>query len=184
MGKNYGHLSIEERALIQAKLEMGCGVRAIADSLERAPSTISRELKRCGWQALASVPNVRLRTRGINGYWCQSAHRRACALAAKARTAKRLVVGNALWQLVYAGLAQGLSPQQVSGTLARMDPPQRISHESIYSAIYAMPRGELRPQVIALLREAPQGPPAPHGRQGPARPDHGHDQHRGAAPGR
>jgi IS30 family transposase len=157
MGKKYDHLSIEERALIQAKLEMGCGVRAIASSLERSPSTISRELKRCGWQSQAPVPNVRLRTRGINGYWCQNAHRRACALAAKARTATRLVVGNALWQLVYAGLAQGLSPQQVSGTLARMSPAQRISHESIYSAIYAMPKGELRAQVIALLRKHHKG---------------------------
>ena len=46
---------------------------------------------------------------------------------------------------------------QVSGTLARMEPPQRISHESIYSAIYAMPIGELRKEVIALLRKHHKG---------------------------
>lgn len=37
MGKNYEHLSVEERALIQCKLELGCKLRAIARSLQRAP---------------------------------------------------------------------------------------------------------------------------------------------------
>ena len=158
MGKNYQHLSVEERALIQCKLEQGCKLRAIARSLQRAPSTISRELKRCGWRgASREVPLVRLRTRGIDGYWCQTAQRRAEQLAAKARKPRRLVVGNGLWCHVYAGLAQGLSPEQVSGTLARMQPPQRISHESIYTTLYAMPRGELRAQVLALLRKQHKG---------------------------
>ena len=158
MGKNYQHLSVEERALIQCKLEQGCKLRALARSLQRAPSTISRELKRCGWRgASREVPLVRLRTRGIDGYWCQTAQRRAEQLAAKARKPRRLVVGNGLWCHVYAGLAQGLSPEQVSGTLARMQPPQRISHESIYTTLYAMPRGELRAQVLALLRKQHKG---------------------------
>ena len=156
MAKNYEHLSDMERALIQAKLETGCKLRAIARSLQRSASTISRELKRCGWQGQSTaVP--RLRTRGINGYWCEAAHKRACLLASKPRTACKLVVGNALWQLVYAGLRQGLSPQQVSGTLTRMEPPQRISHEAIYTAIYAMPKGELRAELIALLRKQHKG---------------------------
>ena len=157
MGKRYEHLSIEERALIQAKLETGCTLRAIARSVQRSPSTISRELKRSGWRCPETAPPVRLRTRGINGYWCEAAHKRACQLACKPRTAPKLIVGNALWQLVHAGLAQGLSPQQVSGTLGRMEPAQRISHEAIYSAIYVMPRGELRAELIALLRKAHKG---------------------------
>ncbi len=36
----------------------------------------------------------------------------------------------------------------------RMDSTERISHESIYSAIYAMPRDQLRAEVIALLRKS------------------------------
>ena len=59
-------------------------------------------------------------------------------------------------QRVNAALAD-LSPQQVSGTLARMEPPQRISHETIYTAIYAMPKGELRKEVIAMLRKHHKG---------------------------
>jgi transposase, IS30 family len=47
------------------------------------------------------------------------------------------------------------SPQQISGTLKRMyptDSTQHVSHETIYTAIYAQPRGELRRQLIACLR--------------------------------
>ncbi|MEO6016043.1 MAG: IS30 family transposase [Polaromonas sp.] len=153
MGKSYEHLGVGERALIQAKLESGCGVREISRSLGRAPSTISRELKRCGWQAHKGVPRARLRARGINGYWCEAAHQRACTLASKPRAARKLVPGNALWQRVLAALKQDLSPQQVSDTLARMEPAQRISHETIYTALYAMPKGELRAEVLGLLRQ-------------------------------
>ncbi len=163
MPKSYRHLSDMERAQIQAHLELGSKVRAIARTLLRAPSTISRELKRCGWHGRsAATPVARLRTRGINGYWCEAAHKRACALASKPRTACKLVTGsapgqgNALWRSVHAALKH-LSPQQVSGTLARMDTPQRISHETIYTAIYAMPKGELRKEVIGLLSRHRKG---------------------------
>jgi transposase, IS30 family len=47
------------------------------------------------------------------------------------------------------------SPQQISGTLRRMypdDPSQQVSHETIYTAIYARPYGELRRQLVACLR--------------------------------
>lgn len=42
MSKSYCHLSDLERAQIQAHLELGSKVRAIARTLLRAPSTISR----------------------------------------------------------------------------------------------------------------------------------------------
>ena len=163
MPKTYCHLSDLERAQIQAQLELGCKVRAIARALQRAPSTISRELARCGWYGPgAATPALKLRTRGINGYWCEAAHKRARSLAVKPRTKSKLLIGavagagNALWESVYSAL-QDLSPQQVSGTLGRMDIPQRISHETIYTAIYAMPKGELRKEVIGMLRKHHKG---------------------------
>lgn len=63
--------------------------------------------------------------------------------------------GTALWDVVVDNLRAGLSPEQISATLKRMSPrlePVPLSHEAIYQAIYAMPRGELRAEVIALLR--------------------------------
>ena len=61
--------------------------------------------------------------------------------------------GNVLWKKVSDGLQQGLSPEQVAGTLKRMSEPVRLCHETIYQAIYAMPKGELRTETIALLRQ-------------------------------
>ena len=106
--ESYGHLSFEERVLIQASLKMGLSVRAIGRELDRAPSTISRELKRCGWRATeAATPAYPAVGRGVNGYWCEAAHRRACRLAAKPRVARKLVVGNSLWTDVLAALEIG-----------------------------------------------------------------------------
>lgn len=163
MPKTYCHLSDMERAQIQAQLQIGSKVRAIARTLLRSPSTISRELARSGWHGpQARTPNPRVRSRGINGYWCEAAQKRAKALASKPRTQPKLLIGltpgagNALWASVYSALHH-LSPQQASGILARMEPPQRISHETIYTAIYAMPKGELRAEVIALLRKHHKG---------------------------
>ena len=69
------------------------------------------------------------------------------------RVERKLVAGNPLWNKVSDGLRQGLSPEQVAGTLGRMNEPVRLCHETIYQAIYAMPKGGLRTDMIALLRQ-------------------------------
>jgi IS30 family transposase len=54
-------------------------------------------------------------------------------------------------------LGKGHSPEQIAGILQRMYPGQtdrNVSHETIYTAIYAMSRGELRTELIGLLRQA------------------------------
>ena len=56
MGANYEQLNCEERTMIQLSLEQGCKLRAIARSLQRAPSSISRELRRNGWCNPATLP--------------------------------------------------------------------------------------------------------------------------------
>ena len=52
-------------------------------------------------------------------------------------------------------LSQGYSPEQIAGTLKCVNadyPYLQVSHETICSAIYLMPRGELRTEVIGWLR--------------------------------
>src|SRR5277367_5419168 len=53
---------------------------------------------------------------------------------------------------VVAPLRQGLSPAQMARTLARMPDPVRLSYETIYNTFYAMPRGQLRSSLLALMR--------------------------------
>jgi IS30 family transposase len=153
MGK-YKQLSIEERSLIQTQLTMGFNPSWIAKGLGRPVSTITRELQRDGWER-----PVMKRDRGrppIAGK-CRAvlAQARAVKNSAKPRVERRLQVGNALWTTVMVYLRQGYSPEQVSGTLKSVNPDQpslQVSHEAIYSAIYLMPRGELRTEVIGWLR--------------------------------
>jgi transposase, IS30 family len=152
MPKPYTHLSLEERAQIQVWLDHDLKPRAIARKLGRAASTITRELSRnTTHQPVTNAAAVPGRTRIARGYRCAQAHHRAQRLACKPRVACKMVNGNALWERVLESLRGGLSPEQASGILARMSDPVRISHESIYTALYAMPRGELRAQVLALL---------------------------------
>jgi len=150
MQTTYQHLQLEERALIQTMLEQWYKPAAIALSLGRSRSTISRELSLNNYIS-PFLPRPVGRPYFAGGYRCVLANQRACTLSCKPRVPRRMVAGSPLWDCVLSGLSQ----EQVSGLLCqRMDKSVRISHESIYSAIYAMPRGELRSEVIGLLRKS------------------------------
>lgn len=151
MSKKYQHLALEERTLIQTQLQQGFRPSRIAESLGRSRSCITRELSRNGWRAPPEVRPVG-RPPIAGGYSSSQAEQRAHKLAGMPRVKRKLVVGNALWGKVNDGLRKGLSPEQVAGTLIRMNGIERLCHESIYQAIYAMPKGELRTETIALLR--------------------------------
>ena len=143
MGRTYQQLSFEERIELQVQRERGLSTRAIARVLKRAASTVSRELGR----------NCRQRRR--SGYSASEAQRRAERLAVTPRVERKLVVGTPAWSAVLEQFAAGLSPEQTARTLKRMHPENpdlHFSHETIYQAIYAMPRGDLRAEVVALLR--------------------------------
>lgn len=151
MAKQYQHLSLGERSLIQTQLLQGFTPSAIAKNLSRSRSCISRELAR-NVKQLALHPRPVGRPPLTSSYCSVRANDRAHRLAIKPRSPRKLVVGNALWVKVRQGLKSGLSPEQVAGLLWRMDEPISLSHETIYQAIYVMPKGELRTQMIALLR--------------------------------
>ena len=61
-----------------------------------------------------------------------------------------------LWTAVKFLLGARWSPQQVAGILALAFPDEaamRVSHETIYTAIYLVPRGELRKELTVGLRQ-------------------------------
>ena len=125
----------------------------IALGLNRSASTLSRELRRNGW----SRPKARRcpgRPPVAGGYRAQAAHKRAHACTPRARVMHRLR-GTALWDQIIHYLKAGYSPEQIAGTLTLVNartPMLQVSHETLYTAIYAMPRGELRTEVIGWLR--------------------------------
>ena len=154
MRKIYKQLSIEERTMIQTQLEMEITPAAIAFGLNRSASTISRELLRNGW-----VRPKALRSPGrppvAGGYRSATAQKRARTCTVAPHVKRRLRPGTALWEQVMGYLKAGYSPEQISGTLKHVHPDTpslQVSHETIYTAIYAMPRGELRKDVIGWLR--------------------------------
>jgi transposase, IS30 family len=153
MGRTYKQLTLEDRCLIQTQLSMSWSPAAIAAGLQRAPSTITREMARNRWK-----PEPEGIRRGrppiAGGYYAPRAHRRAQLLHIKPRVARRLVPGNPLWISVVRLLRQGLSPEQIASTLAHMQVPVRLSHETIYTALYAMPKGQLRSRILTLLRRS------------------------------
>ena len=70
------------------------------------------------------------------------------------RQRRKLAPDTPLFGVVDYLLRKLWSPEQIGGTLRRMypnDPAKRASPETIYTALYAMPRGELRRDLIACL---------------------------------
>ena len=151
MARSYRHLDIQERTIIETQLSLGARPGAIAFSLSRARSTILREIRRNGWRSPRELSSRR-RGRAAKSYCCLIAERRARRLSAKARVARKLMVGNLLWVAVTEHLRHGLSPAQICRTLGSMAEPLRLSHETIYTALYAMPRGQLRSCLLAQMR--------------------------------
>ncbi|GAA4384013.1 IS30 family transposase [Actinomadura verrucosospora] len=136
------YLSLLERQRIATLHERGLGVREIARRLDRAPSTISRELKR----------NMCPHDQGI--YDADLAHARARAKARRERAGK-LVGDDALRALVQQKLELDWSPQQIVAWL-RVEHPGKpgwhVCHETIYQALYYGGKGGLSRTPTKRLR--------------------------------
>lgn len=140
--RQYRHLSAEQRAMIAIGMSQGQSMRAVACLVGCSVSTVSRELGRNGgaesYDATAAGLGYRERRR-------RSVRRR------------KLVEGSSLWRAVDHRLRfLHWSPEQIAATLRLRhpgDPAWSISHETIYAAIYAHPRGSLREGLIELLAQ-------------------------------
>lgn len=149
-------LSINEREQILAGVVRGDSIRKIAKSLERAASTVSRELER----------NMKRPYRGgselesdscpgrASDYRPHLAQHRAETQARRAKPAK-LASNLELRELVAAKLSERLSPRQAAVELRHEypDKPEMwVSHETIYQSIYVQGRGALRRDLAQCLR--------------------------------
>ncbi|MGD0546921.1 MAG: helix-turn-helix domain-containing protein, partial [Terracidiphilus sp.] len=116
MGNRYQQLSLSERVYIQAQLELGFKAAAIAAALKRSASTLSRELRRNGWnRPAASAQKSRCAPSAPSGYHADRAQQRAASNAAKPRVQRRLQPDTPLWEMVIDNLRAGFSPEQIAG---------------------------------------------------------------------
>ena len=138
----YRHLTAEERETVSLGLAYGHSLRALARLLGRAPSTLSREVAR---NTIRGRP-----------YRACSAQIQATARAQHPRRVRKLL-DPWLWQHVTTQLTQGCSPEQIAGRLRHLYPgdmSKQLSTETIYTALYVLPRGALRTELLAALRQA------------------------------
>lgn len=133
-------ISLEEREKIRDLTRDGHSLRNVARILGRAPSTISREIRR------------NLSREGT--YHPYAAHRKAADRRPRPKL-RKLVASAPLRAYVQEKLSEFWSPEQISRTL-RMDypsdPGMRVATETIYQTLYLQGRGQLRREVAAALR--------------------------------
>lgn len=133
-------LSVEDRELIADQRSQGTSIRGIAKLLGRSPSTISREISRNAHPTL--------------GYMPHGAQRRAATRRARPKT-RKLITPGPLKDYVQDQLKEDWSPEQISHLLIKEfpdDPSMRVSHETIYQAIYFQARGGLKRELETSLR--------------------------------
>jgi IS30 family transposase len=133
-------LSFEERQEIMIWNSHRLSVREIGRRLGRSHSTISRELRR------NATPRQR--------YRAMTAHRLAFDAARRPRPGKLAEVGQ-LRARVQAGLKDRLSPEQISGRLVvdyPTSPSMRVSHETIYKALYSGTAKVLHRSISPAIR--------------------------------
>jgi IS30 family transposase len=133
-------LSLADREEISRGLAAGRSLRMIAESMARAPSTVSREVNTNGgrrrYRACDAETGARLRAR-------------------RPKTPK-LSQGTRLCRVVEAKLQKRWSPQQIARWLPWEypdDPEMRVSHETIYMSLFVQGRGALRKELATCLRQ-------------------------------
>jgi len=132
-------LTLAEREEILRGIASGQSLRAIAKCLQRAVSTVSREVARHGGR-----PQYRA-SEADSQAWESARRPKPCRLATHSQ----------LQQMVASKLVQDWSPEQISGWLKQSYPDDeslRVSHETIYRSLFIQARGALKQELIRHLR--------------------------------
>jgi IS30 family transposase len=132
-------LTLAEREEISRAVVAGHSIRLIATSLGRAPSTISREIKRNGGQGCYRA------SQSEQAAWDRARRPKTCKLAEN-RTLAHIVADK---------LQVQWSPEQIAGWLQRTYPSDenyQVSHETIYRSLFIQARGALKKELLEHLR--------------------------------
>jgi len=132
-------LSMAEREEISRSIAIGHSIRSIAKRLGRAPSTVSREIRRNG---------------GSECYRANTADQTAWERAHRPQPCK-LVKNSSLAYIVADKLKMSWSPEQIAGWLKYAYPGRedhQVSHETIYRSLYIQARGALKKELLEHLR--------------------------------
>jgi IS30 family transposase len=132
-------LTLVEREEISRSVVAGKSIRAIAASLGRAPSTVSREIKRNG---------------GLVDYRASQAEQHAWDRARRPKPC-RLTENRMLANMVASKLQLQWSPEQIAGWLKQLFTgyeEYQVSHETIYRSLYIQARGALKKELLEHLR--------------------------------
>jgi IS30 family transposase len=132
-------LSLIERETISRGLAADQSARSMARLLGRAPSTVSREIKRnCGYDRYRAA-------QADEQAWVRARRPKPCKLA------------SSLWlrQTVARKLRLHWSPEQIAGWLKRShsgEEAYHVSHETIYRSLFVQARGVLKKELLLHLR--------------------------------
>ena len=132
-------LTLAEREEISRAMAEGQSIRSIAAQLGRAPSTVSRELRRNGGRAAYRASEA------DRAAWDRALRPKCCKLAGD----------RALAKLVTDKLRLLWSPEQIAGWLKSVHPHDescRVSHETIYRSLFIQARGALKKELLQHLR--------------------------------
>ena len=132
-------LTLAEREDISRGMARGCSMRAIAQGLSRACSTVSREVARHGGRAQYRANQADQQA------WESALRPKLCLLA----------MHEQLRKIVASKLILDWSPKQISGWLKRQYPKDqslRVSHETIYRSLFIQARGALKLELVKHLR--------------------------------
>ena len=132
-------LTLAEREEISRGIVAGESIRSMALALGRAPSTVSREIRRNG---------------GRQDYRASQADQAAWDRARRPQSCK-LANNRALARIVADKLKLQWSPRQIAGWLKRTypnDETYQVSHETIYRTLFIQARGALKKELLGHLR--------------------------------
>ena len=132
-------LTLGEREDISRGIASGLSIREIARSLQRAASTVSREVVRNGGRSLYRASEADQQA------WKTALRPRPCLLALRRR----------LRVIVASKLIRDWSPEQIAGWLKIRYPDNesmRVSHETIYRSLFIQARGVLKKELMQHLR--------------------------------